>query len=191
MCQHRGFSLVPGMVLRFGFRMGIMLITDWGFCCCWAALHRAEGLSASCAVLLVRSLGCKRRSRTRTADPKWPKRCLLPCGFMWNYKTGGVSWRGCHCLRTGQAWASVCKWWAIALCTASLMFYYCYCPVLLNHLSLDTEDLPFFLPSPNFLPHPTARKQGGGEQKAVWGLAACWVKPQPSGMLLQGLQEAS
>jgi len=25
----------------------------------------------------------------------------------------------------------------------------------------------------------------------VWGLAACWVKPQPSGMLLQGLLEAS
>lgn len=37
-------------------------------------------------------------------DPKWPEGCLLSCGFMWNYETGGVSWRGCHCLRTVRHW---------------------------------------------------------------------------------------
>lgn len=54
------FFLQSGMVLCFGFRMCILLITHHYSSCCWAVLHRAEDFFASGDALPARRWRCTR-----------------------------------------------------------------------------------------------------------------------------------
>lgn len=60
------FFLEAGMVLCFGFRMRIMLISNQRFGCCRTVLHRSKDVSVS------QSWGCARSWEGQSQD-SWPR----------------------------------------------------------------------------------------------------------------------
>ena len=81
------------IVSGFGFRRKTMLITHCCFSCCWAVLHRANDVSASCTVLPARSW-----EGTEPRQPTQTKGFSILYDIMQNYKTQGIWLVGSNCL---------------------------------------------------------------------------------------------
>lgn len=102
--------------------------------CCWAMLSLSQGLSSfpcSASKQVHKRLG---GSTATTADPKWPKGYSIPQKVTPSIETGSSWWVGAHhCW--GTSWASVSRWWAIALYITCGFWFFSPC-LFLSPISL-------------------------------------------------------
>ena len=115
------FFFVAGIVLCFGFRMTIMLITHCCSSCCYAVFILSHGLFSFSYCPASGGWGCTRSGEeTQPGQRTQTGQRGIPCHMtsLPVYKLGRVGW-GHH--GSGIGWASVSRWWAIVLCITSFV----------------------------------------------------------------------
>ena len=181
------FFLVAVVVLCLGFSMRRMLITHW----CFQLLLSSVYTKSRIFQLLVPSQqegwrgtksweGTQPGQLTQTGQRGIPYH-VTSCPVC---KLGGVGRRGADHY-SGTNWASVSKWWAIALCITCFVYafyYYCnfiiviiiiiifFLSVLLNCSYLNPRVLLFSF----WLSPPSHWGVAGSEWVAAWCLVAGW-----------------
>ena len=179
------FFLLAGMVLCFGFRMRIILITHW----CKHCLLLVKDFSASHSAVPAKRLWVHKaleQDRTSTADPDSWKGYLITYRGMMNNKTEGLllgkrrpllgDW-----LSTGQWVASNC----IVHHLFCVFYYYYYFPFLFcsSILSLfkTTGFIIIIIITIVIIIIPYPIPLWGSEWMAVWFLTTCQIKAQQCG----------